>query len=76
MLGTTGKRLEKIGIPDFIDVVYSYSINSEEMRNDFRSAMLSYIFDYSTETQEEDMTFDGFQKQALSIMGDLDAFTM
>lgn len=59
---------------DFIDVVYSYSINSPEMRNDFRGAMLSYIFDYTEATAEEEMTFDGFQKQALTMMDELDAF--
>ena len=69
--------MEEIGIPDFIDVVYAYSINSPEMRNDFRSAMLAYVFEYTMESgeeQEEEMTFDGFQKQALNMMDDLDEF--
>lgn len=46
------------------------------MRNDFRSAMLSYIFDYNDVVVEEEMTFDGFQKQAISMIDDLDAFIL
>ena len=64
-----------MGIRDFIDVVYAYSINSPQMRNEFRSSMTSYIFDYKEDiAADEDMTFDGFQNQALSMMDDLDAF--
>ena len=69
--------MEKVGIRDFIDVVYAYSINSPQMRNEFRSSMSSYIFDYKEAAPEaaEDMSFDGFQSQALSLLDDLDEFT-
>lgn len=42
-----------------------------------RSGMLSYIFDYKEEGEEnEDMTFDGFRKSSLSMMDELDAFQL
>lgn len=47
------------------------------MRNDFRSAMLSYIFDYTPELSgDEDMTFDGFKSQSMSMLDELDAFQL
>ena len=45
------------------------------MRNDFRSAMVGYLFDIKTEkTEEEDMTFTGFTKQSMSLLDELDSF--
>lgn len=78
VLTTTGKRLEDVGIPDFIDIVYAYSINSPDKRTDFRSAMLGYLFDFKEEAVEsaEEMTFDGFQRQSLSMIDELDAFQL
>ena len=78
VLTTTGKRLEDLGIPDFIDIVYSYSINSPENRTQFRSGMMAYYFDYKENEVEgaEDMTFEGFQKSSLSMIDELDAFQL
>lgn len=45
------------------------------MRNEFRSAMLGYLFDIKTEEEmQEDMTFTGFTKQSMSMLDELDAF--
>jgi len=70
--------LEDVGIPDFIDIVYAYSINSPDKRVDFRSAMLGYVFDFREQADEsaEDMTFEGFQKSSLSMLDELDAFQL
>lgn len=78
VLTTTGKRLEDVGLPDFVDLVYTYSINAPSERNSMRTAMLNYIFDLKTEQQQyaEDMTFEGFQKQSLSMLDELDAFQL
>jgi hypothetical protein len=68
--------LEHTTVDEFIDIVYTYSINSPDMRNAFRSAMLAYVFDYKTDEPEEEMTFKGFQKNALSMLDELDAFQL
>jgi len=45
------------------------------MRNDFRSAMIGYLFEIQTEEErQEDMTFTGFTKQSASMLDELDAF--
>jgi hypothetical protein len=68
--------LEKVGIRDFIDIVYSYAINSPEMRHDFRTAFLGYAFDYKVgRAAEEDLTFEGFERSALDMLDELDAFS-
>lgn len=40
--------------------------------------MLGYIFDFKEEEVEsaEEMTFDGFQRQSLSMLDELDAFQL
>lgn len=67
-----------MGIGAFCDIVYAYSVNSPDSRNDLRSGMLGYIFDFVEPENEakEDMTFDGFKKSALnpSLLDELDAF--
>lgn len=70
--------MENVGIPDFIDVVYAYSINSSEHRPQFRSGMMSYFFDYKQDEVQgaEDMSFEGFQKSSLSMIDELDAFQL
>jgi hypothetical protein len=75
LLTTRGQRLEDVGQADFIDIVYSYSVNSPELRNDFRSAMVGYMFEITTEEErQEDMTFTGFTKQSINMLDELDAF--
>lgn len=75
LLGTTGKKLEKVGVRDFCDIVYAYAINSSEHRTTFRSAFLGYAFDFKEESvADDDMTFEGFTKQSLSMLDELDAF--
>ena len=60
---------------DFLDIVYSYSINSTELRGQFRTAMLGYLFDIKEEKEEDtDKTFSGFTKSAGSMLDELDAF--
>lgn len=78
VLATTHERLEDVGIADFIDIVYSYSINSPQMRNEFRTAMMAYIHDYKVDEPEgaEDMSFEGFTKSATSMLDELDAFQL
>lgn len=44
------------------------------MRSDFRSAMLGYMFDFKAAAPEEEMTFQGFTKSAMSMLDELDAF--
>lgn len=74
---TTGKALENIGQRDFIDVVYAYAVNSPEMRHEFRSALLGYVFDIPTELDAEaEQTFEGFTKQSMSMLDELDAFKL
>jgi hypothetical protein len=74
---TSGRRLEDIGQRDFVDVVYSYAINSNELRHEFRKALLGYVFDYVvTAPAEEDKTFEGFTKQSMSMLDELDAFQL
>lgn len=48
------------------------------MRQEFRTAMLGYVFDYSTKdsANDEDMSFEGFQKQSMSMLDELDAFQL
>lgn len=79
-LTTTGGRLEEASIEDFLDLVYTYSINSPEIRHDMRSSILGYAFDFQEEAEEKeaDKTFDGFKKQALnkSMIDQLDAFSL
>lgn len=75
LLTTTGRKLEKSSIGDFIDIVYSYAINGSEHRHDVRTAFLGFCFDFQTIEVEEDRTFQGFEKSALSMMDELDAFT-
>lgn len=72
---TTGTKLEEVGIPDFIDICYSYALNSPEHRADMRTAMMGFMFDYAQEVEEE-KTFEGFKKAALnpSMLDELDAF--
>lgn len=74
VLTTTGKRLEDVDIADFIDLVYSYSINTPSERNTARKSMLGYVFGVKTTDEEgnEDMTFDGFQRSSLSMLDELD----
>ena len=36
--------------------------------------MLGYIFEFREVSEEEEMTFDGFQKQAMSMLDELDSF--
>jgi len=73
LLTTTGKRLENVGIRDFCDIVYAYAISGTEVRHDFRKAFTVYIFDLKTEKpDDEDTTFEGFQKQSLSMLDELD----
>lgn len=75
VLTTTGKRLEELGIPDFIDIVYNYAINGSDHRGTSRSSLLGYLFDLKSEAEAaEDMTFSGFQKQSLSMLDELDSF--
>jgi hypothetical protein len=72
LLTTRGKRLEDVGIPDFIDIVYAFAINTAP--NEARTGMLSYMFDFKPEGEEaaEDMTFDGFKSASLSMLDELD----
>lgn len=74
LLTTTGRRLEAVGVADFCDIVYAYAINSSEHRGTFRSGILGYMYDF-TEKSEEEATFEGFQKQSMSMLDELDAFT-
>ena len=77
MFTTTGRRLENIGQRDFVDVVYSYAVNSSELRHEFRKALHGYIFDYTVAPPpEEDKTFEGFTKQSMSMLDELDAFQL
>lgn len=76
-LATHNERLEDASIEDFLDVVYSYSIDSPDLRFDMRTAMLKYMFDIKEETDpemDEDMTFEGFSKNAMSLLDELDTF--
>lgn len=66
--------MEKLDLRDFCDVVYSYSVNSPEHRGLYRSSFLGYVFDFK-EQEDEEAGFQGFQKQSLSMMDELDAFT-
>ena len=76
-LTTHSQRLEDAPIEDFLDVVYSYSVNSPELRFDMRTAMLKYIFDFTEEKEmDEDMSFEGFSKNALSLLDELDSFAV
>lgn len=75
LLTTTGTRLEDTGIHDFLDVVYAYVVNSPEHRGEMRSSILKYMFDIHEETEtNEDMTFEGFSKSAMSMLDELDSF--
>jgi hypothetical protein len=38
--------------------------------------MMSYIFEFTEIGGDEEMTFDGFQKQAMSMLDELDSFTL
>lgn len=77
LLGTTGKKLEKVGVRDFCDIVYAYAINSPQHRSDFRSSFLGYTYDFKEAVTpgDEDMSFEGFSQQATSMLDELDAFT-
>lgn len=74
MLTTTGRKLETVGQRDFLDIVYSYAINAPDMRNPLRTAMVGYLYDIDTQTKpEEDKSFEGFTKSAMSLLDQLDA---
>lgn len=75
MLTTTGQKLERLSQGDFVDVVYSYAVNSPEMRHDFRTAITNYMFDLKPPV-EEDNSFEGFAKQSMSMLDELDAFKL
>ncbi len=68
--------MEDLDLRDFIDIVYTYSINSPDMRHAFRSSMLQYGFDFKEEGQEPEpeLTFDGFKRDAMSMLDELDNF--
>lgn len=76
MLTATGAKLEDLNLGDFLDVVYSYALNSPENRNVIRSGILGYVFDFMENEPEDAPTFDGFKSQALnpSMLAELDAF--
>jgi hypothetical protein len=76
LLTTSGRKLETVGQRDFIDIAYAYAVNSTEMRHEFRKAINGYAFDYASaeKATEDDMTFDGFTKQSISMLDELDAF--
>ena len=77
LLATSGRRLEDTDQSEFLDITYAYAINPySEHRNDFRSSLLGYIFDYADAVSDEegDTTFEGFQKQSLSLLDQLDNF--
>jgi hypothetical protein len=77
LLTTTGKRLEDVGQRDFLDIVYAYAVNSGEMRHDFREAFLTYSYDLPTAiSPEEAGSFEGFTKQSLSLLDELESFTL
>jgi len=64
-----------VGQRDFIDITYAYAVNSTELRHEFRKAINGYAFGFSTAPPpEEDMTFEGFTKQSMSLLDELDAF--
>jgi hypothetical protein len=66
--------LEHLDLRDFIDIVYTYSINSPDMRHAFRSSMLQYAFDFKEAGQDDEdtPTFEGFKGKALSMADLLD----
>jgi hypothetical protein len=74
VLTTTGRRLEDVDIADFIDLVYTYAINAPSERNSARKSMLGYVFGVtiSDDEENEDMTFEGFQRSSLSMLDELD----
>lgn len=77
LLTTQGRCLEDVGISDFLDISYAYAIGAAERRSDFRSSILGYMFDFNEDkAAEEDKTFAGFQKQASSMLDQLDSFTL
>lgn len=77
MFTATGTKLENLDLRDFCDVVYSYAINSPESRNQIRTGILGYMFEFNDDDEvEADLTFDGFKKSAMdpSLLAELDAF--
>jgi hypothetical protein len=77
LLTATGRRLEDLDVHDFLDVAYSYGINSPESRDTIRSGILGYMFEFAEAEAEGEMTHEGFVKQALSpsMLDELDAFS-
>lgn len=73
---TTGRRLEDLDVRDFLDVAYAYSINAPESRNQIRTGILGYMFEFTEAEKEGEMTHEGFVKQALTsnLLDELDAF--
>lgn len=74
VLTTTGRRLEDVGVADFIDLVYAYAVNSPTERNVSRKSMIGFMFDAKADDGEEgeDMSFDGFQRSSFSMLDELD----
>lgn len=68
--------MERLSLGDFCDVVYAYAINSPEGRNEIRSGLLGYMFDFTEVEPEVEMSFEGFTKTAMSpdMLAELDAF--
>lgn len=59
-------------------MVYAYAINSPDYRPSYRSSILGYLYDFTSEEAEEDLTFDGFKKAAMdqSLLDELDSFQL
>lgn len=61
---------------DFLDIAYAYSINAPESRNIIRTGMLGFMFEFTKDVPDEEMTHEQFVEKATSksMLDELDAF--